>query len=210
MSIETNQGISHLLDGKVIGLTPTGLPMYEPDPTDEYYQRSIEPRENNLLFLRQEQDVDRMALDSIFNRLNREISKMAENNDEREIYYFPKGSQLSTQSSNVKDNGNHVVYYAVTNERLFARKAKESKSGYEFLPGLDSDVSFYKKQNIGAPNKISTKMIPGLKFYIIFFTQQDFYQISCFEFIINFTHFSIYFYTSTSITNTSMNSVSKI
>lgn len=165
MSTETNQGISHLLDGEVIGLTPTGLPMYEPDPTDEYYQRSIEPRENNLLFLRQEQDVDRIALDSIFNRLNCEISKMAENNDEREIYYFPKGSQLSTQSPNVRDNGNHVVYYAVTNERLFARKAKESKSGYEFLPGLDSDVSFYKKQNIGAPNKISTKMIPGLKFY---------------------------------------------
>lgn len=155
MNTERDQGVSHLLEGRVIGVTPTGLPMYEPDPVGEYYQRTIAPRENYLLFLRQEQSIDKIALDSIFNKLN----KISEEGD---IYYFPKNSVVKVQSSNSK-----IPYLAITNGDLFAIKAKEekSKSGYEPLYGFGIDVSFYKTENIGAPGKISTNLGPGHIFY---------------------------------------------
>lgn len=156
MAIETNRCISHLLEGRIVGTTPTGLPMYEPDPVGEYYQRiTIEPKENSLQFLRQEQSIDKIALDSMFNKLNM-ISV------EGDIYYFPKNIVVKVQSSKSK-----IPYLAITNGDLFAIKAKKekSKSGYEPLFGFGTDVSFYKTENIGAPGKISTNLGTGHIFY---------------------------------------------
>lgn len=153
--------LEHLLREETpIFYTKNGDPVYPQDSTGEYYQRHSVSRENNPLFYRHEQDVDRLAIDSIFNKLNKI-------NEEGDIYYFPKKSLLSVKSPNIGRNGSHIVYYAVTDERLFARKTKEevSKSGYEPIVGLGSDISFYKKESIGAPSKISTELTQGRIFY---------------------------------------------
>jgi len=149
--------LEHLLgEEKPIFYTENGNPVYPQDDVGEYYQRHSVSRENNPLFLRQEQDRYRSALDSIFTQLTKELKIMIDENDERDIYYFPKGSYLSVQSSRQRANKSFVTFYAYNNERFFVRKAKEeeSKSGYEVLPGFGREYFFDKKENFGAPTRI--------------------------------------------------------
>lgn len=156
--------LDHLLgDEKPIFYAENGNPIYPADNTGEYYQRCIENPENNPLFLRRERDRYKVALDSIFTQLTKELKNMKEENDERDIYYFPKGSLLSIQSNTKRKNKSQVTFYAYNNERFFVRKAKEeeSKSGYEVLPGFGREYFFDKKENFGAPTRIVRSIDEG-------------------------------------------------